>query len=327
MEKNRSSTTVMALPVRNDRMFSTPHPRHGITHLARAEIAQRQVQQMPEQARAQLHVDAAGGVREHIAAQRGQHDLERHHRQQPDRDHVQRGEAAVHQHLVHHHLEEQRRHQREALDDEGHQEYLEQQLAVAHHRRDEPAEIELGQRAGDRGARGHQDQLAGPGPLQLVQRQLVGAAATRILDQRLAGIDARQDEEIAFAVTTDGRQGRRRQPIHTHLGATGAQVQLARGQQDLGHAEWRAIGAEFVSQLVRVGGDLVVAGQHGEAEQAGVGRGGLGLRCASVRRRTARSAGCTFDMLHAFACRAPSFIASWPPAPGSAPPRSSAAAW
>lgn len=48
------------------------HARDRVAHPPRLEIRQRQRQQMPEQARAKLDIDAAGGVRKHIITQAGE---------------------------------------------------------------------------------------------------------------------------------------------------------------------------------------------------------------------------------------------------------------
>jgi hypothetical protein len=84
----------------------------------------------------------------------------------------------VHQHLVHHHLEEQRADQGEQLQQEADQQHLAQQLAVFDQAGDEPGEVKLGQFTGQAGAAGDQDQLA-----HLI-RSLPGAA--RCLPDKLA---------------------------------------------------------------------------------------------------------------------------------------------
>jgi hypothetical protein len=96
-----------------------------------------------EQPRAQLDVDLAGRMSEYMCAQTAQQNIEDRNGEQPDRDDIQCGEAVMDQHLVHHHLIEQRRHQGEQLDKERDGENFYQQLAVLHHRRHEPTEIEL----------------------------------------------------------------------------------------------------------------------------------------------------------------------------------------
>jgi hypothetical protein len=115
-----------------------------------------------EQPRAEFHVDAAGGVAEDVAAQGVEQALEHHDHHQADDEHVERGQAAVHQHLVHHDLEEQRADQREELQHEGDEQHFAQQLAVFDEAGDEPGEVELGQLARQAGAAGDEDEFAAP---------------------------------------------------------------------------------------------------------------------------------------------------------------------
>ena len=52
------------------------HARHRVADAARLEVGQRQLQQVAEQPRAELDVDAAGGVAEDVGAQAVEHALE-----------------------------------------------------------------------------------------------------------------------------------------------------------------------------------------------------------------------------------------------------------
>ena len=106
---------------------------------------------MSEQPRAQLDIDAAGGVAEDVAPEAVEHALADDHDQQAGDQYIERGEAAVHEHLVHHHLEEQRRDQREHLQRQADQQHLAEQPAVAHDRWDEPGEVEAGEFADEAG--------------------------------------------------------------------------------------------------------------------------------------------------------------------------------
>ena len=84
------------------------HAGNAVPHPPRLKISQGQLHQMPKQLGPQLHIDPAGGVAEHIAAQGIQDGLKDYDHHQADDQHVQRSHTPVHQHLVHHHLEEQR---------------------------------------------------------------------------------------------------------------------------------------------------------------------------------------------------------------------------
>jgi hypothetical protein len=48
--------------------FKLAHPRHGLARRPCLEIAERQVEQMPEQPPSQFHIDAVGRVRQRIGA-------------------------------------------------------------------------------------------------------------------------------------------------------------------------------------------------------------------------------------------------------------------
>src|SRR5262245_201197 len=118
------------------------HPRHRIADAPRLKVAHRQSQQVAEQARAELDVDAVGGVREQIGAQDGQNGLENRDRQQTDDQHVQRAQGPVHQHLVDDHLEEQRRDEREQLQEERRDQHLAQEMAIFVDRAKKPGDVE-----------------------------------------------------------------------------------------------------------------------------------------------------------------------------------------
>ena len=142
--KNRSITSVSAgTGQKVADVLELAHPRDRVADSPRLEIGDRQRQQMAEQPCAELDVDAVGGVGEQVGAQDPEDDLEERHCREPDHQHVQRAQAAVHQDLVDHHLEEQRRHQREYLQKErGNQDFGEEP-AVFVDRADEPGDVEL----------------------------------------------------------------------------------------------------------------------------------------------------------------------------------------
>ncbi|MDP2821363.1 MAG: hypothetical protein Q8O52_01605 [Sulfuritalea sp.] len=225
---------------------------------------------MAEQARAKFDIDAAGGVGEDITAHAGEHHFEQDHDQQAHGHDVERGETAMDQHLVHDDLEKQRRHQREKLQDEGHQQHFAEQLAVLDHGGNEPGEVELGQLAGQRGARGEQDQLIVPARGEIDGGEHLRAFDARIVDQHLVANDSGEDKKTAFRI--DGQGGQRRLRQAGQIGAYPARLEaeLPGGEQDLRHAEVLARFAEVVGQLVGVGGNIVEPRQHDQADEAGV---------------------------------------------------------
>jgi hypothetical protein len=85
---------------------------------------------MPEQPRAQLHVDAVRGMREQVRAKNPEDGLEYRDGGEADDQHVEGAERTVHQHLVDDHLEEQRRDERKQLQEERRNQDFPQQPPV-----------------------------------------------------------------------------------------------------------------------------------------------------------------------------------------------------
>ncbi len=107
------------------------------------EIGDRQAEQMREQPRAQLDVDAVGRVVEDVDPQVFQQRLEdgeQHHGADHD---DQRRVALVAEHLVDHELEGQRRRQPQQLDEERGHQHVGERAPVALDRRQEPGQAEL----------------------------------------------------------------------------------------------------------------------------------------------------------------------------------------
>ena len=168
--------------------FQLAHAGHGIAHAARLEIGERQPQEMAEQVRAETDIDARGGVGEDIGAQRAEDAFEQDHGQQADGQHVQRGECLVHQHLVDHHLEEQRHEQCEQLQEERGDQDFRERFAVLDDGRDEPGEIEFAVFGAQVGALGEQDQAPVPELLEHLARDQRGGGFARVLDEHAFGI-------------------------------------------------------------------------------------------------------------------------------------------
>ena len=124
-------------------MFSSSRTRatESPTRL-RLEIGDRQRQQMPEQPGSQFDVDPIGRVGKQIGAQDPQDRLEQGDRDQADHQHVERAHAAMHEHLVDHDLEEQRRDQRKELEEERGDQHFAQQAAVLMDRAQKPGDVE-----------------------------------------------------------------------------------------------------------------------------------------------------------------------------------------
>ncbi|MNF80335.1 hypothetical protein D3C84_625770 [compost metagenome] len=160
---------------------------------------------MVEQSRTQFHIDTAGGVGKYVAAQTAEGGFEDHHRQQAGGDDIQGGQALMHQHLVHDHLEEQRCHQCEQLQDKGNHHDFAQQLSVFDDGRDEPGEVEARVLPGQCGFGTNQQQPSAPSSLQLVKADHLGSAGARILDQGFSLIQFGDDKKTAVTIRCNRR--------------------------------------------------------------------------------------------------------------------------
>ena len=251
-------------------ILQLPHPRDRIPHPARLEVGQRQGDQMAIEAGPQLHVDTAGGVGKDIAAQGSQGHLKGNHHQQPNRNHIQGTEAAVHQHLVHHHLEEERGDQGKELQHQTHHQHFREQFAVLDHGGNKPGEIELAQIPGQSGAGGDQDQAATPGGRKVGQLQQLGAPHLGRLHQHPSGplfsaFQLGQNDKAAILHLGNGWQRGSGQTLGPGGDGAGLQPQPFAGQQQRLFIKALARYAKLVSQLIRLGGHPVKTGQHHQA--------------------------------------------------------------
>ena len=80
------------------------------------------------------------------------------------------------------------------MQDEGRQQHFAEKLAVAHQAWDEPGDVEFAQRPRDAGARGDQDQYAGPAVFEFRPCEHDGSASGRVMQQCLVTFDLGDDE-------------------------------------------------------------------------------------------------------------------------------------
>jgi hypothetical protein len=139
----------------------------------------------------------------------------------------------VDQHLVDHDLEEQRRDQREDLEEERGDQHFREQRPVAHDGRNEPADAELAVIVGQRRPPGQQDQLAAPGLLELGAVYRERARLCWVLDQHLVACHLGQHEEAAVAAPGDSGQRRAGQPVPGCPHKTGLDAQSLGAAQQL----------------------------------------------------------------------------------------------
>jgi hypothetical protein len=83
-------------------VFELAHACDRIAHAPGLEISERQGEQVPEQPRAQLDIDAVRGMREEIGAKPAHDGFEQRDADKADDELVERGLRPVHEHLVDH---------------------------------------------------------------------------------------------------------------------------------------------------------------------------------------------------------------------------------
>ncbi len=122
---------------------------------------------MPEQPRAELDVDAVGRVREQVGAQNTHDRLEYADGDETEDEHVEGAHAAMHEHLVDHHLEEQRGDQREELQEEGGDQHLGEKPPVFVNCTEKPRDIETSGEIEQSGPPRHEYETPVPDRLEL----------------------------------------------------------------------------------------------------------------------------------------------------------------
>jgi len=168
----------------------------------------------------------------------------------------------MHQHLVDHHLEEQRRDQGEQLQEEGSEQHLAEEMAIF-------VDGAMNQVMSNRRAmsaiaarRGHQDQVAVPDRDELGPAHQGGTRRVRRLNQDLVVGSLGHHHEPAVAQHRDGRQRRPGQP--RPVGPIGPRLE----PQILGAAEHlrcaNLVGSQPVPDLSGIGRDALEMEQRHE---------------------------------------------------------------
>ena len=189
------------------------HAGDRVADAARLEIGDRQRDEMAEQPGPQLDVDAVGRVRKQVGAQGSENRLEHADSHESEDQDVERAQAAMHQHLVDHDLEEQRRDQREELQEERGGHNLGEHRPVLADGAHEPGDVEAARKIRQACAACHQDQAAAPNGLELFACHRLRALLSRALHQHLVSSGAAQDQEAAVEEHGDARQRSRGQPL------------------------------------------------------------------------------------------------------------------
>ncbi len=244
------------------------HPGDGVAHAARLEVAHGQLCEMAEQLGAELGVDPACGVGEQIGAQAPHQHLEGVDHQQAHSQHLERRVALVHQDLVDHDLEEQRRDQADELQEQRGDQHVAQQAPVLDQGRDEPADVEGAGRPGHPLAGGHQQQLAREGPGEVGEGLRRRRARRRIEAQHAIVRRLKDQGEAAILEPGDRRQGPACELFGARLDRLGFHAEPARLAEQVLHRGRLAAEAHAVTQLFGVGWPVEKAEQGDETGQA-----------------------------------------------------------
>src|SRR5262249_20819125 len=151
-------------------VFELAHASDRIADATRLEIADRQRQQVAEQASAKLHVDTVRGVGKYICPQDGEDRLAPPAAHQTDDEHVEGTEAAVNEDFVDDDLEKQRRDQCEQLKKERRHQHVAKYATVLVNGTEKPGDVEAARQVDETAAARHQHQLTVPHRLELGAR-------------------------------------------------------------------------------------------------------------------------------------------------------------
>ena len=173
---------------------------------------------------------------------------------------------AMHQNLVDHHLKEQRRDQREYLQEERRDQHLDQQTAVFVHRLQEPGHVEPPRQLAKPGAAGHQDQLAAPFRLERLAAQGLHLAGDGFVDQNRGLGEFAENEETAVPACGNRRKRGFTKTFPIAVDGARLEFQFLGTTQNLFNPELAAIA---VHQLFGIGGNAQKPQDQHETGQAG----------------------------------------------------------
>ena len=215
---------------------------------------------MAEQPRSQFDIDPIGRVGKQIGAQDPQDRLEQGDRDQADHQHIECAHAAMHEHLVDHDLEEQRRHQRKELEKERGDQHFAQQAAVLMDRAQEPGDVEPARQIGEGRPFRHQHEPAIPHGFELGPGHHRRSLAIRRLDDDLVVTGLAEQQKAPVAQDGYSGQWRTGKPLPRSLQATGFEVESLRAAEHLGDTD--RCSAELMTDLRGIDPDPLKTQEH-----------------------------------------------------------------
>ncbi len=224
---------------------------------------------MVEQARAELDVDAVGGVREQIGPQDAKNGLENRDRQETDDQDVEGAQPPVYQHLVDDDLKEQRRDQGEQLQEKRGDQHLAQEVPIFVDRSQKPCDVEPTGDVRQPDPAGHQDQFAVPDREELGPRHQGRPLRVRRPNQDLVFGGLGDQQEGAVAQGGDRRQGRPGQPRPVRPVGAGLEPEILGAPEHLRCAN--LVSSEPVPDLSGIGRNALEMQQRHEGFEPRIG--------------------------------------------------------
>jgi hypothetical protein len=183
----------------------------------------------------------------------------------------------VNQDLVDDDLEEQRRDQREQLEEERRHQHLAEHVAVLVQGAEKPGDVEAARQVQDALARRHQHKLTVPHGLELLARHQARLWRLGRLDNCLVVPDLADDDETAITQHRDAGHRRRGEAPPARSVGPRLEPQFLGAAQHLGHAD-RPV-SDAMADLLGIGPDALKP-QHGHKD----GKAGIGDRRIVVGR-------------------------------------------
>ncbi len=262
-----------------------PHPGDRLPGRPGLEIGNRQAEKMGEQALAELDVDPVGGVGQRIGAQILKRHVEQADGDKPADEHEQGLVAAMGQHLVDHHLEEQRRRESENLHEQRGRQHMAERTAIPPDGGQEPAHAELARiDAGAADPASDEQRLPADVARKVFERGLLDGVADRI-DQPAEPrrIAAAEHHERAARHADDRRRGQHRQPLGGDLrDQARLQSDEPGGADEIGFIGRAGAERQLARDLHRIGADPVIGRDPAQSAQPRIERRPLAER----RRRS-----------------------------------------
>jgi hypothetical protein len=192
-------------------------------------------------------------------------------KQKPDGQHIQGGDAFMHQNLIDHHLEENRRQQGEQLDEKRRGQNFQQKTAILDDGRDKPGNVELTYAFAQPRPPGNQDDFAGPCFEKFSFADYLRRLVGRVVYQNFVIGQAANNEVTAVVMPSDGRQLHfPRQPAPVGFYCARFQFQRLGGAQNRQRIERFVMLPELVPQRAGIGRTFVQPRQHDQTGQPAI---------------------------------------------------------